>query len=388
MTVYNYVPHVGYKVNLSSGGIDMSEHKIYVNETQYFEPKFPNIFEEYEITKNDSWSMSNNLFLKMLRGGTLELNEYFNLYRAQLNFAIFCATSALGISKEHLTQGSNLLKSFYNFHLYYHVRRILHILQAAIPNENTFDKFKNSYSKSAYHKVCNEYGVDPSTLWLDGAWYYDSIGVFHDGGKKSINKYTKINQDPSIWILEKSKGFTTQGLFMISESVRVYAYLILSSQASAKSSIIGRNASVLTAQKIFINNFENVINRRVNIQEDINRFQNVLNYASSKVDFSVGLGIFMFPSDMNLKIKTNISGYNNEILISKKHFALGVNSKVNNFAMDYKHKEAKSVHLGKLTKVKNRNEITSKSSNITHEEEKVALILLLSVGFTMWWIFK
>ena len=235
MTVYKYMPNIEYKVNFSSGGIEMSKHKIYVNETQFFEPNFSNIFEEYEIDKNDSWSMPNKLFLKMLRGGTLELNEYFHLYRAQLNFAIFCATSALGISKEHLTQGNNLLKSFYNFHAYYHIRRILHALQAAIPNENSFDKFQNPYSKNAYHKICNEYGVDSNTIWLDGTWYYDAVGLFHNGGEKSINKYTKINQDPSIWILEKSKGFTSQGLVMISESVRVYTYLILTSQVSARS---------------------------------------------------------------------------------------------------------------------------------------------------------
>ena len=41
------------------------------------------------------------------------------------------------------------------------------------------------------------------------------------------------------WIIEKSVGFTDVGLLRISESVRAYAYLILSSQASARSSIIG-----------------------------------------------------------------------------------------------------------------------------------------------------
>ena len=40
------------------------------------------------------------------------------------------------------------------------------------------------------------------------------------------------------WILEVSDGFIDIGLYRISESVRAYAYLILSSQASARSSII------------------------------------------------------------------------------------------------------------------------------------------------------
>ena len=50
------------------------------------------------------------------------------------------------------------------------------------------------------------------------------------------------------WIIEKSVGFTDFGLLRILESVRAYAYLILSSQASARSSIIGNSASSLTAQ--------------------------------------------------------------------------------------------------------------------------------------------
>ena len=90
------------------------------------------------------------------------------------------------------------------------------------------------------------------------------------------------------WILEVSDGFIDVGLLKISESVRAYAYLILSSQASARSSIIIANTvSALTAQSAFLNNFENVVNRRVNIQEDIKRYQDTLSYTSSKVDYNI-----------------------------------------------------------------------------------------------------
>ena len=83
-----------------------------------------------------------------------------------------------------------------------------------------------------------------------------------------------------------------------------YAYLILSSQASARSSIVGNTASSLTAQSAFLNNFENIVNCRVNIQEDIKRYQDTLSYASSKVYYSVVEIIYMIPSDMNLKIRS------------------------------------------------------------------------------------
>ena len=65
------------------------------------------------------------------------------------------------------------------------------------------------------------------------------------------------------WIIEKSVGFTDVGLLRISESVRAYAYSILSSQASARSSIVGNMASSLTAQSALLNNFENVVNHTI-----------------------------------------------------------------------------------------------------------------------------
>ena len=131
------------------------------------------------------------------------------------------------------------------------------------------------------------------------------------------------------WTIEKSLGFTDVGLLRISESVRAYAYLILSLQASARSSITGNTASALTAQSAFLNNFEDIVNRRVDIREDIKRYQDILSYASSKVDYSVGENIYMLPGDMNLKIKTGTVGYNNKILISDEKFSLGRNDKVN-----------------------------------------------------------
>ena len=131
------------------------------------------------------------------------------------------------------------------------------------------------------------------------------------------------------WILEVSDGFTDVGLFKISESVRAYAYLILSSQASARSSIIGNTVSALTGQSAFLNNFENVVNRRVDIQEDIKRYQDTLSYASSKVNYSVGEHVYMLPSNMTLKIKTGTVGYNNKILVSDGKFILGKDDEVN-----------------------------------------------------------
>ena len=121
------------------------------------------------------------------------------------------------------------------------------------------------------------------------------------------------------WILEVSDGFTDVGLLRISESIRAYAYLILSSQASARSSIVANTASALTAQSAFLDNFENFVNRRVDIWEDIKRYQDTLGYASSKVDYSVN--IYVLPSNMNLKIKTGTVEYNDKILFRREIYS-------------------------------------------------------------------
>ena len=70
-----------------------------------------------------------------------------------------------------------------------------------------------------------------------------------------------------------SVGFTDVGLLRILESVWAYAYLILSFQASARSGIVGNTLSALTAQSAFLDNFENVVNCRVDIREDIKHYQ-------------------------------------------------------------------------------------------------------------------
>ena len=78
-----------------------------------------------------------------------------------------------------------------------------------------------------------------------------------------------------------------------------------------------------------MNNFENVVNRRVDIIEDIKHYQNTLSYASSKVDYSLGEHLYMLPSDMTLKIRPGTVGYNNKILVSDGKFSLRKNDEVN-----------------------------------------------------------
>ena len=69
-----------------------------------------------------------------------------------------------------------------------------------------------------------------------------------------------INENSfSRWIIEKSDDLTTLGLQTLSETVRDYAYLILTSQTSTRGPIIGHEARNLDAQRVFLNTFENII---------------------------------------------------------------------------------------------------------------------------------
>ena len=185
------------------------------------------------------------------------------------------------------------------------------------------------------------------------------------------------------WIIEKSQGLTDVGLLRISESIRVYAYLILSSQASARSSIIGNSASSLTAQSALLNNFENVVNRRVDIREDFKRYQETLSYASSKVEYSIGEHLYMLPSDMELRIRSGTVRYNNKILISDKKFNLGKNDEVNLTVLAIKSHNTSSIEPTTIT---HAPAIYQKP--ITHNEEKIALVLALAGGVATWNTFR
>ena len=227
-----------------------------------------------------------------------------------------------------------------------------------------------------------------------------------------------INENSfSRWIVEKSEGLTTLGLQKLSESVRDYVYLILTAQTSARAQIIGHEVRNLDAQRVFLNNFENNINRRVDISEDIQRFQKTLQYARSKVDYAAAEYVYLLPSDMNLRIG-KIRRYNNKILIASPSFKIGTNLKINLNGEQAKLKDEREVKSKEVEMVKSEPDVKPKvktkpniepnkkheqdvkpniefhgeskpdTNKITYEEEKVALILGTTSIFTVWWIFK
>ena len=123
------------------------------------------------------------------------------------------------------------------------IRRILKKLQVPLPHEASFNAADNPYTESEFLKICEDYVVPNDPMkYRDETFYWTyQRGVHWPDDYLGPDAMTR-------WIIEKSVGFTNVGLYRISKSVRAYAYLILSSQASARSSIIENTASALTAQ--------------------------------------------------------------------------------------------------------------------------------------------
>ena len=364
----NYQPNGGRYLQVLSGK-DLYKQTIVVSKDDTFPARFPNIFADYPLGQmrvgDKLWTHWNKAPMR--------------LWQSQLNFAVWCTSSACGVSSAHLNYTKHsMIKSVYRFHVYYHVRRVLKRLQVPLPHETGFNAADNPYTESEFFKICEDYGVPNDPMrYRDETFYWT-----YQHGVRWPNDY--IGPDSMTrWIIEKSVGFTDVGLYRISESVRAYAYLILSSQASARSSIVGNTASALTAQSAFLNNFENVVNRKVDIREDIKRYQDTLSHASSKVDYSMGEDIYMLPSNMNLKIKTGTIGYNNKILVSDGKFNLGKNEKVNLTAPVMKNHKTNS-----LAQKPNFSHKKQEPQPVTHDEEKIAFVLFLAGGFAIWNIFR
>ena len=379
----NYQPNGGRYLQILSGK-NLYKQTIVVSAGSHddtFPARFPNIFVDYPLGQ-------------MRVGDKLLKNRNktpLKLWQTQLNYAVFCASSACGVSSAHLNYTKHpMIRSVYRFHVYYHVRRILKRLQTPLPHETGFNAAENPYTESEFLKICEDYRVpnDPMRYRDEKFYWTYQRGIHWPDDYIGPDSMTQ-------WIIEKSVVFTDVGLLRISESVRAYAYLILSSQASARSPIVGNMASSLTAQSAFLNNFETVVNPRVDIREDVERYQDTLSYASSKVNYSVGEKLFMLPSNMQLRIRSGTVGYNNKILVSDKKFYLEKNDEVNSLktpAIKTNSLETPAIesHLNTARGLTHTPTISHEDEKpeITHSDEKIALVLTLAGGFAIWNMFR
>ena len=334
-----------------------------------FDVRLPNIWLSYKLPLVKEAEIYDNWIANQMQ-----------FWQNQLNFAIWCATTGCGVSKlDHLRNKDPMIRSVFRFHTYYQIRRILSEMECPLPTHRSWNPLNNGIDINAFEQLCAEFKIssadfrqklDPSkgmgairyytvhTTYshhhmrmkkekvLETGGDYDSsrsdftVEIPSSGkfgsGPSHVYKIEYIeqnfkNNDPMTsvgsFVLDKSSGFTQAGVARINDSIRTYVWAIVGAQSQARSSILGAGKA-FDAQKQFLANVEDVINSEVDLPSSIERYQSTLQYARSKVDFVVGLGLYMIPSDMDLYIGT-INGYNNLITIATDDLQLGHNDTIN-----------------------------------------------------------
>ena len=245
----------------------------------------------------------------------------------------------------------------------------MHDLGILLPHEDGFCKVKNGYINSVHYSICDDYGVNPDETWMNRDWFCTTgYGVFgHEV------KATKRSPPDNFmrWVMTQSKGFTRKGIEKSSRSMRAYVHLVLTSQVQARSSMVGNSAPSVDAQQVFKSTFKTLINEDYSIATDIERYEGVLEHALSKLDFSVGTGIYMLPSDLNLNIgKTK--GYNKKTLMSNTDMKMDSNRDINK---DHKKLPVTPPDFPKIVIPTARHDL--KMRTIKHDDEKLAITFLI-----------
>ena len=185
----NYQPNGGRYLQILSGK-DLYKQMIVVgiNGDDTFPAIFPNIFVDYPLGQmhvgDKLWTHWNKAPLK--------------LWQTQLNFAIFCSSSACGVSSAHLNyKKHSMIRAVYHFHVYYHVRRILKRFQTPLPHETGFNAADNPYTELEFLKICEDYSVpnDPIKYRDQKLYWTYQLGVSWPNGYIGLDSMTQ-------WIIE------------------------------------------------------------------------------------------------------------------------------------------------------------------------------------------
>ena len=143
----NYQPNGGRYLQILSGK-DLYKQTIVVSSKDTFPARFLNIFFDY-------------LLGQMHVGDKLWTNwnkAPMQLWQTQLNFTVFCASSACGVSSAHLNYGKHpMIRAVYRFRVYYHVRRVLKRLQVSLPHKPVLMPLIILIRAQNFLKICEDY---------------------------------------------------------------------------------------------------------------------------------------------------------------------------------------------------------------------------------------
>ncbi|KAL9958652.1 hypothetical protein ACROYT_G035700 [Oculina patagonica] len=352
------IPAVGFhEAAPSLKKIFNSKINIYVTPDQYFTTKLREIFQKTKLKHSSGkeskrWLASPNI----------------GYWPQQLNFAVWCATTGSGISREIFDEEHSALslppvvRNFYLFHVYFTIRRILFQMGgiqsvSALPGDPTFSQFDNKYDVASYKRICAEFGVDPSSdfrftrganhglgdvyIWFtnigpknSGAKYPDYDKFSDEGGAASKgNLIQYIEPDDAAyaqadWFCPNAaEGLTQAGLSRVNQSIEAFVYCILGSQVNVRSSILGTGGRAKEAQSEFLVLVEDAI-RQPDLAKSVQRYQLSIDEAKVRLNLAVCPGAWLMPGSMVINTES-VVGYNNQLKQAVAGMKIGLNNDVN-----------------------------------------------------------
>ena len=346
---------------------NLVQQEIYVTPSEKFKIKFRDIFTDTVITHRSSHESR-----RWLAGPN------FEYWPQTLNFAFFIATTGCGVSrrilfedkmrdgKNDLTDSELILppqvRSFFWFHVYFTVRRILFELggpqnSLPLPGDTAFSQTENKYDIPSFERICAEFGISPNADFrftrgdnhgLGSVFEYfsysgytktpfkypsketkfeDEGGRASDGNLVPYIQNTEARNQYEYFLCPVSHGLTSAGLSRINQSIESFCYAILGSQVDVRSSISGSQGSAIETQRQFLSMVEDAI-RNPEISKSVQRFQLAIESAKVRLDLAISPGLWLLPSKMVVNTES-VVGYNNKLKKATSFMRIGVNSDLN-----------------------------------------------------------
>ena len=334
------VPAIDFSSTTGQSVADLfnKEIKIYVSPTDYFTTKFRKIFKAPKIKVTSS---------KYARPWIKGPNMGF--WQQQLNFAVWCATTGCGVSRELLfgTQSNNnsplqlseQLRTFYQFHVYYTTRKILYEMggiqsKNALPDSPVFSEISNPYDVALYTRICAEFNIAPSTdfrytrgkngglgtvyigatglgdIATDYHYPDPDLALFDDeritdrnNSDYKANGISFIRNDQGAdkqleqFVPDHANGLTPAGLGRLNRSIEAFGYCILGAQANSRSSIIGALGTARNTQTDFLVLVDDAIRTLTILNEPV-KYQNAIEATKVRLNLAVARGTLLLPARM------------------------------------------------------------------------------------------
>ena len=346
---------------------NLVQQEIYVTPSEKFKINFRDIFTDTVITHRSSHESR-----RWLAGPN------FEYWPQTLNFVFYCATTGCGVSRrilfeDKMRDGKNDLtdselklppqvRSFFWFHVYFTVRRILFELggpqnSLPLPGDTAFSQTENKYDIPSFKRICAEFGISPNADFrftrgdnhgLGSVFEYfsysgytktpfkypsketkfaDEGGRASDGNLVPYIENTEARNQYEYFLCPVSHGLTSAGLSRINQSIESFCYAILGSQVDVRSSIAGSQGSAIETQRQFLSMVEDAI-RNPEISKSVQRFQLAIQSAKVRLDLAISPGLWLLPSKMVVNTES-VVGYNNKLKKATTFMRIGVNSDLN-----------------------------------------------------------